>query len=411
MSAGSRNSVHPLPQQRVIVSGIQPTGVPHIGNLLGALFNWVKLQNEVANETHTAPGPSKLYFFIATLHALTVPQEASKLLEQQYNMIAALLAVGLDPKKCTIFNQSQVPAHPAMFWQLSCLTSMGRLERMTSWKSKAAATATEAETSSTPSSDDDDSASSSPSSLASPGLLMYPVLQAADILLYRATHVPVGEDQLQHLELTRTLARSASRVIAEATSSAQQQQKPYFPEPQPIVTPSPRIYSLRDPTSKMSKSDPDPNSCLLLTDSNAAITKKIKSAVTDGNRMLEYDPVERPGVSNLLTICAALENWKATAGGAGQTRLSHASSPVVSPQDIANRLNSQDPSGLGAGSKPLKELTTSLLIEVLEPIRERFVALSKDRAHLDRIMDDGLKSATSQADQVVATLLRARGVL
>lgn len=305
-------------------------------------------------------------------------------------MVAALLAVGIDPAKCVLFNQAHVPSHTGMFWLLSCLTSMGRLRRMTAWKSKANSSNNAVQDEDDDQADDFDTKDDDGG--VSAGLLMYPVLQAGDILLYRATHVPVGHDQLQHLELTRSLARTANRHITSSSN--------YFPEPQPIVTPSPRIQSLRDPYVKMSKSDPDPSSRILLTDTPQEIASKIKGAVTDSIRWIEYDAEARPGVANLLTICAALENWKVNQSVEGH----------VTPQDVAKRLNDAEPSGKGGGSSGLKKLTTQLLIDVLEPMRQRFIQYDEDADKIERILHDGGQVAEKHASRALLTLKDSMGV-
>ncbi|KAG1736920.1 uncharacterized protein EDB91DRAFT_1141640 [Suillus paluster] len=245
--------------RRVILSGIQPTGIPHLGNYLGALSNWVKLQKSAEPE-------DKLLFSIVGWHALTLPQDPAALLTARNDMLAVLLAIGIDPNRSILFHQDH-------------------LRRMTTWKSRLAAARNSA------SEDEVDE------SLLNAGLFMYPVLQAADVLVYKATHVPVGDDQQQHIELTRDLADIFNRTF-KGTS-------PLFPLPNYVNTPSKRILSLKDPTSKMSKSSPDVQSRILLTDTATQIQSKIRAAVTDSIQGITYDPKDRPGTSNLLTILAA----------------------------------------------------------------------------------------------------------
>ncbi|KAF8061760.1 tryptophanyl-tRNA synthetase [Lyophyllum atratum] len=266
------------PVGRVIFSGIQPTGVPHLGNYLGALSNWVKLQKTAAPE-------DELLFSIVGWHALTLPQDPDTLAASRRDLLATLLAIGLDPKRSILFHQDHNPAHTELAWILSCITPIGKLRRMTTWKSRMAA------------SRGANDESEVDETLLNAGLFTYPVLQAADILIYRATHVPVGEDQTQHLELCRDLAYTFNRTFAP--------EDPMFNLPSQLNTISRRILSLRDPTSKMSKSSPDLQSRILLTDTHAEIKSKIRVAVTDSIRGVTYDPVSRPGVSNLLTILAA----------------------------------------------------------------------------------------------------------
>ena len=246
----------------ILISGIQPTGRLHIGNYLGALKNFVELQNS---------GKYECYFFIADLHSLTEnfsPQEKSK---QILELAADYLATGLDPKKSVIFLQSQVAAHSELAWIFETLTSLGELKRMTQFKEK----------------------SEKEKERANAGLLTYPTLMAADILIYDAAFVPVGEDQLQHLELTRTLARKFNKRFGKT-----------FVEPKPILTESPRIMSISDPKKKMAKSEP--SGCLFLDDSPREIKAKISRAVTDSGLEIKLDPEKKAGISNLLRIYSSL---------------------------------------------------------------------------------------------------------
>ncbi|KAI0695106.1 tryptophanyl-tRNA synthetase [Cerioporus squamosus] len=263
---------------RVVFSGIQPTGIPHLGNLLGALLNWVKLQRDAAPE-------DQLIYSIVGWHALTLPQDPKALSAARRDMLAVLLAVGLDPKRSVIFHQDENPHHAELAWILNCITPMGKLRRMTTWKSRLAASRNAR----------DDSEVDE--SLLNVGLFTYPVLQAADILAYRATHVPVGEDQQQHIELCRDLAEGFNRTFKG--------KKPLFPLPQHVITSSCRVLSLKDPSSKMSKSSPDLNSRILLTDGPSKVRAKIKGAVTDSTLGITYDPEARPGAANILTILGA----------------------------------------------------------------------------------------------------------
>ncbi|OCH86183.1 tryptophanyl-tRNA synthetase [Obba rivulosa] len=284
--SNSSSSPNPIPKPRVIFSGIQPTGIPHLGNFFGALLNWVKLQNDARPE-------DKLIFSIVGWHALTLPQDPQALRTARREILAVLLAIGLDPRRSVIFHQDANPDHTELAWILNCLTPVGKLRRMTTWKSKLAT------------SRNANDESEVDESLLNAGLFTYPVLQAADILAYKATHVPVGEDQEQHLELSRDLADIFNRTFKARSS--------LFPLPQHIITPSRRILSMRDPSSKMSKSSPDQNSRILLTDSMSAVQKKIRSAVTDSITGVTYDPQNRPGAANLLTILAACTGEDASA--------------------------------------------------------------------------------------------------
>ncbi|KAI0062100.1 tryptophanyl-tRNA synthetase [Artomyces pyxidatus] len=263
---------------RVIFSGIQPTGIPHLGNYFGALANWVKLQRDASPK-------DELLFSVVGWHALTLPQDPRALLAARTTMMALILAVGIDPKRSTIFHQDQVQNHTELAWILSCLTPIGKLKRMTTWKTRLAVSRNANDESEV-----DDS-------LLNTGLFTYPVLQAADILAYGATHVPVGEDQQQHLELTRDIADIFNRTYPKPA--------PLLTLPQLMLTPSKRILSLKDPSVKMSKSAIDANSRIELTDTATVIRSRIRGATTDSIRGITYDPAARPGTSNLLTILAA----------------------------------------------------------------------------------------------------------
>lgn len=241
----------------VLVSGIKPSGTLHIGNYLGALKNFVALQNSGAHEC---------FFFIADYHSLTeryLPKEKKK---QILDVILDYRAAGLDPKKSTLFIQSHVPEHANLAWIFNCLTSMGELERMVEYKEKVV-----------------------DGQVPNAGLFDYPVLMAADILIYKASLVPVGEDQRQHVELARTVARAFNKRFGSI-----------FPEPKMLYTQTPRVMDLADPKRKMSKSLP--KGCLFLADSPKIIREKVAAAVTDSARSIEYAPDMRPGISNLVLI-------------------------------------------------------------------------------------------------------------
>ncbi len=272
----------------ILVSGIQPSGKLHIGNYLGALKNFVELQNS---------GKYQCYFFVADLHSLTesyTPEEKHK---QILELTADFVAAGLDPKKSVIFLQSQVPAHSDLAWILSTITPIGELDRMTQFKQKGVSIRRQLHEGT---SVDEFGIKTTTKEernyptyeFANVGLLTYPVLMAADIILYDAKFVPVGEDQIQHLELTRTLARKFNAKFGEI-----------FIEPQPILTETPRIMSLKNPEKKMSKSDPA--SCVFLDDSPEDIRAKFKSATTDSGNEIKFDKA-KPGISNLLKIFSAV---------------------------------------------------------------------------------------------------------
>ncbi|TCD64686.1 Tryptophan--tRNA ligase, mitochondrial [Steccherinum ochraceum] len=239
---------------RIVFSGIQPTGIPHLGNYLGALLNWVRLQQDAGPE-------DRLIFSIVGWHALTLPQNPRELSNARRDALAVLLAIGIDPKRSILFHQDENPHHTELSWLFNCLTPVGKLRRMTTWKSRLAV------------SRNANDESEVDESLLNAGLLTYPVLQAADILAYKATHVPVGEDQKQHLELARDIADTFNRTFKGKSR--------LFPLPEFVATPTRRVLSLKDPTSKMSKSSPDVQSRILLTDSTAQIKSKIRGAVTD----------------------------------------------------------------------------------------------------------------------------------
>ena len=325
-----------------------------IGNYLGALKSWVDLQN-------TAAPDDELFFFLADLHALTVPQDPARLYQDRRNMLAALVATGIDPHRCTLFHQDQVPEHTQLMWFLSCITPFGRLERMTTWKSKLA-TLQENE------------------AQLQLGLFSYPVLQAADILIYHGTHVPVGEDQTQHLELTRDIAHQFNNAV----------KKRYFLQPEYMLTPTKRILSLRNPEQKMSKSAPDANSRILVTDSPEEIRAKVRRAVTDSERSITYEPERRPGMSNLIAILAAF------GGGTVRARLVGAQSDP-DPASVAAVL--QEVTG-GSGAK-LKEVLTESIVEALRPFQAEYTKLVQEPAYLDEIAEIGRVKASQRAAQTV----------
>ncbi|ATY59445.1 tryptophanyl-tRNA synthetase [Cordyceps militaris] len=257
-------------QPRVIFSGIQPTGVPHLGNYAGALRQWVQRQRE-------EPESTRLLYSIVDLHAITVPQNRTALRKAKRDALASLLAIGIDPSRCTLFYQSDVSAHSELMWILSCTASVGYLSRMTQWKSKLSL---------------EESSHISDGRVGNKlklGLFSYPVLQAADILVHRATHVPVGHDQQQHIEFARECVTNFNHAYG-----------PQLVSPEIIILR--RVMSLTEPTSKMSKSHPLERSRILLTDDADTIHAKISSALTDSLPGVTYDIKTRPGISNLLDI-------------------------------------------------------------------------------------------------------------
>ncbi|RLL93428.1 hypothetical protein CFD26_100573 [Aspergillus turcosus] len=346
---------------QTIFSGIQPTGVPHLGNYLGALREWVRLQNAAKDGT-------KLLFSIVDLHALTVPQNASQLRNWRKETFATLIAVGLDPKHSTIFYQSAVHAHAELFWILCTIASMGYLSRMTQWK---LADVVQSKLQLPDNANLEDSAARSRLRL---GLFSYPVLQAADILVHRATHVPVGEDQRQHLEFSRNIANSFNNVYG-----------PIFPSPEAIISPAKRVMSLKEPTLKMSKSHADGRSRIILTDSREVIFKKINAALTDSELTITYDPVRRPGVANLIEILSHFDGR--------------------SCDEIAMEYRS-------ASLRALKEHLASTLSDHLEGIREKYLSLVGDQTdYLDSIAEQGCEAARAYAELTMEQVKVAMGLI
>ena len=335
-----------------IVSGIQPTGNLHLGNYLGAIRNWVAMQDE-----WTAKGHDCLYF-LADLHAISMPHDPAALTAGTREMVAALVACGIDPDRSILFNQTQVPAHAELQWLLTGTARMGWLNRMTQWKDKAGKNREG----------------------ASVALFTYPVLQAADVLLYQATHVPVGEDQKQHLELARDIAQKFNNDFA--TEDA-----PVFTLPEPIIPPeAARIMSLRDGSAKMSKSDPSDMSRINLTDDADAIMQKVRKAKTDPEPLPgSADGLkERPEAANLVGIYAAMAG--------------------CSVADVLARFEGQ---GFGAFKPALGEL----LVESLAPITARYRELRTDSAALDAILAAGAAKARALAAPTLTRAYAALGLL
>ncbi|OJJ69262.1 hypothetical protein ASPBRDRAFT_131846 [Aspergillus brasiliensis CBS 101740] len=342
------------PFARTIFSGIQPTGVPHLGNYLGALREWVRLQDDASDGTN-------LYFSIVDLHALTVPQESAQLRQWRKEAFATLIAVGLDPNRSTIFYQSSVAAHAELFWILCTVASMGYLSRMTQWKSKLQLP------------EDTTLDTSAARSRLRLGLFSYPVLQAADILVHRATHVPVGEDQKQHLEFSRNIANSFNHVYGTV-----------FPAPESLISPAKRVMSLKEPTLKMSKSHVDERSRILLTDSPGQILKKINAALTDSEKTITYDPLRRPGVSNLLELLGHFEGR--------------------SCEELALELQS-------ASLRALKEILASKISNHLQPVREKYLSLMEDKTgYLEAMSEKGTRAARANAELTMTHVREAMGL-
>lgn len=318
---------------KVIFSGIQPSGLPTIGNYLGAIRQFVQLQEE-----------NECYFCVVNQHAITVPQDPKELKENTRSLAALYVASGLDPNKATLFIQSEVPAHTELSWLIQTFTYMGELERMTQFKDK-----TERQ------------------SAVSSALFTYPTLMAADILLYNADIVPVGDDQKQHIELTRDVAERFNNRYGETF---------VVPDIQ-LPEVGARIMSLQEPTKKMSKSDENQRAYISMLDTPKQIEKKVKSAVTDSDMEIRYDKENKPGVSNLLAIYASCTNQSI---------------------EDAEKYFSEKRYG------DLKSEVAEVVISVIEPIQKRYDELINSK-ELDDILDEGAKKANEVAE---ATLQRVK---
>lgn len=311
-----------------IFSGAQPTGSVHLGNYLGALRNWVALQHEYES-----------LFCIVNLHAITLPQDPESLARKGRELARLYVAAGIDPAFATIFIQSDVSEHAELTWVLNCLARMSELERMTQFKDKAR----------------------KQKENVAVGLFDYPVLMAADILLYQTDLVPVGEDQKQHLELTRDLAIRFNRDFGDTFRVPE----PYIPKV------GARIMSLSDPARKMSKSDDDPNGCVLLLDDADAISRKFKRAVTDSGTEIRFDE-DRPAITNLLTIYQLMTG--------------------LLPDQVENEF-------AGKGYAQLKQSLADVTIDFLRPLQERFRGL--DEEELNQILTTGRDKAKVMASQTM----------
>jgi tryptophanyl-tRNA synthetase len=320
-----------------VLSGIQPSGTPHIGNYLGALRQWVKAQNPEA------------FYCVVDLHALTLEIDPAALREQTWDTVALLLAAGLDPDICTLFIQSQVPYHAQMNWLLECVASYGELTRMTQFKEK-----------------------SGRQEGYRVGLLTYPVLMAGDILLYDAQQVPVGDDQRQHLELTRDIAERFNNRYGDT-----------FTIPVGVQPPAAaRVMDLQEPTRKMSKSLASPLGTIYVLDDGASIEKKIKKAVTDTDGEVRYDWETKPGLANLLEMFSSFTD--------------------ETPHQIADRYERYG---------DLKKDVAEAVIEGLRPIRERYHALRTDTATLERIAAQGAAKASEVAGARYRAAAAAMGLV
>ncbi len=340
-----------MSSKMIVVSGIQPTGNLHLGNYLGAIRNWAAMQDGMDDQ-------SECLFFLADLHAISQPHDPAALRAATLEMTAALVACGIDPDRSVLFNQAQVPQHAELQWLLSGTARMGWLNRMTQWKDKAGKNRES----------------------QSVALFTYPVLQAADVLLYQATHVPVGEDQKQHLELARDIAQKFNNDFASEDA-------PIFTLPEPIIpAEAARIMSLRDGSAKMSKSDPSDMSRINLSDDADTMAQKVKKAKTDPEPLPSEEAglADRPEARNLVGIYAAL---------AGQS--------------AAEVLRDYGGQGFGAFKPALAEL----LVTKLSPIRERFVGLKDDREALDAILARGAAKARERGAPTLTAAYQALGLV
>jgi tryptophanyl-tRNA synthetase len=329
----------PLPR---VLSGIQPTaGSFHLGNHLGALRQWVRLQED-----------TEAFYCVVDLHAITVAQDPAELRRNTLVSAAQLLALGVDPERSTLFVQSHVPEHLQLSWVLECLTGFGEASRMTQFKDKSQREGT---------------------SGTSVGLFTYPVLMAADILVYQADQVPVGDDQRQHLELTRDLATRFNGRFGDT-----------FPLPEGIIPAgAARVMDLQSPDKKMSKSLP-PAGCVFLLDDPKVTAKKIRSAVTDTSREVVADPVGKPGITNLLTIHSALSG--------------------TSIPELEERF-------AGRGYGDLKKELAEVVVDFVTPVRQRTQELLDDPAELQRILAQGAARAREVAGPTVADVYDKVGFL
>ncbi len=327
-----------------VLSCIQPTGEMHLGNYFGAVKNWVRIQDDY-----------ECYYGVVDLHAMTMPYDVKELKENTLHMLAELIASGIDPQKSVIFVQSLVPQHTELTWIFNCVTSYGELSRMTQFKDKS-----------------DLIESGESNQFISAGLFTYPVLQAADILIYKADFVPVGKDQIQHLELSRNIAVRFNRQFGN-----------FFPEPQPLLTNIPKLVSLSDPTKKMSKSL-GPKHYIGLFEEESSIRKKVKSAVTDtgdqtGNQM-------SPGVENLFNLIKACEK-----------------------EDIYQNLMSKYSDGT-LQYRELKETVADVLIELTKPFRQKKEELLADKAYIEHLAVELSQKARDVASVTLAGVRKLTGL-
>lgn len=328
-------------KRKVILSGMQPTGGLHIGHLTGALRNWVQLQDQF-----------ECFYTIVDLHAITIRINPEDLRRCTLDLVATFLAVGIDPQKSHIFVQSHIPEHTQLAWVLNCIASMGECSRMTQFKDK----------------------SQKYPENVNVGLFAYPVLMAADILLYQADLVPVGQDQKQHLELTRDLAQRFNNLYS-----------PTFKIPEPYIPKfGAKIMNLQDPVRKMSKSDENIQGVIFLTDTEAQITNKIKRAVTDSDSKIIYNPELKPGISNLITLYHIATN-----------------------KEINNI--EKDFEGLGYGQ--FKAKVAESLVEFLKPFQQKYNKLRRNEEYLKNVLFDGAQFAREVASKTLSEVYQKVGLL
>lgn len=328
-------------KRKRILSGIQPTGTPTLGNYIGAVRNWALLQNDY-----------ECLYMVADLHALTVRQVPAELRRQTREMVALLLAVGIDPKEHVLFVQSHVPAHTQLSWVLSCNTQFGELSRMTQFKDKSA---------------------KHPDNVNS-GLFTYPVLMAADILVYNADLVPVGQDQTQHLEIARDIATRFNGVYGDT-----------FTLPAGYINKAgAKIMSLAEPTKKMSKSDTNANAFVLMTDDKDTIVRKFKRAVTDSDGVVRFDAAEKPGVSNLMTIYSTFTG-----------------------KDMA----AIQAEFAGKGYGDFKMAVAEATADALAPVQAEYARILADKPYLEQVMQSGAERAERLANRITAKVYRKVGLL
>lgn len=327
-----------LAEKPVVLTCAQPTGQLHLGNYIGAVRNWTQYLDN-----------SECFFGIVDMHAITLPYTPADLRKNSLDCLAQYIACGLDPEKCSLFMQSHIIGHAELAWVLGCLCPLGRLERMTQFKDKSGAQ----------------------TEFVGSGLLYYPVLMAADILIYNADIVPVGEDQKQHLELTRDLASKFNQTYSETFK---------IPEPR-IGKVGARIMSLQNPQSKMSKSDSNQAGTLYILDEPAILRKKIKSAVTDSGSEVRSG-ADKPGVTNLLNILSVATGR--------------------SLEDLENEYNAQ-------GYAPFKEAVAEAVVEMLHPVRERYKEVISDKSYLKKVMAAGADAAQKRAYKTLSKVYKKSG--